>query len=382
MKTARTNEQMIDAGAVMKYICAHHRDFNEINCVLLAEIMSMLMVNTLYSFDIRNCTNLSVSRIDILSRGIGSMKQLKILVLSAVELTTEGARALVPALKELSSSLEVLDLGSNDLGPEGVKALMPGLCELKGLLNLNVSSNDLGPDGMKALVPGLCELKGLQKLNVSSNAIGPDGMKALVPGLCELKGLQKLNVSSNAIGPDGASELAIAMTAFWNLQELRLGNNDLGSDGARYLANPIKRKASTLKVLCMRCNGMGNQGLAALTMAIRDLECLEMLCLKGNDLNTTPTFGFNDGVLSIIRAVQNQKTLKTLDISCNGLRLEGADAVVHAASIGELRHSLKNLDLRDNRIPIHEGQVLCRRYAKKFRLMTNRQYRAAAASPK
>ena len=128
----------------------------------------------------------------------------------------------------------------------------------------------------------------LERLYLGANRFGAEGLQALAEGLGggALPSLTYLSLSGNDIGDAGASALGAALGrgALPRLQHLHLHGNDLSSAGLIALA-PGLRARPQLKFLGFRCNGIGDDGVAALVAPGEGvLPSLEELHLTTNQV--------------------------------------------------------------------------------------------------
>ncbi|XP_023705077.1 dynein regulatory complex subunit 5 [Cryptotermes secundus] len=134
--------------------------------------------------------------------------------------------------------------------------------------------------------------------------------------------INRLDFSHCEIGDQGALAIGKLLTVHPALEELILCNNKIGAAGANGLACALSHIASPLKLLDLRLNHIGNQGVTDLCSALANSEHPQELILAG--------CGFTEETgIKLGQMLQHNTTLQALDISNNNLGEVGGEALSH-----------------------------------------------------
>ena len=266
-----------------------------------------------------------------------------------------GAQHLAQALC-VNTSVKTLDLSVNPLRDEGAKALAEMLggngAESSGTVNTTLEHVDLshcriGPVGAQHLAQALCVNTSVKTLKLCHNhLVGDEGAKALA----EMLGgngpenigtvnttLEHVDINSCSIGPVGAQLLAQALCVNTSVKTLDLTDNPLGVEGVKALAEML--------------GGNGAEGSGTVNTTLQQLGLND--CLIGSL-----------GAQHLAQALRVNTTVKTLKLSLNPLRDEGAKALAEmlggngAESSGTVNTTLKHVDLSWCRIRPVGAQLL------------------------
>ncbi|XP_068448140.1 NACHT, LRR and PYD domains-containing protein 12-like [Clinocottus analis] len=149
-------------------------------------------------------------------------------------LTDKCCPALAGILSTALSYLRELDLGYNSISDNGVKELVKGLndpnCRLK---TIRLPGCGMTSHACEYLATAVRKSLKLIELDLSMNEIGDDGMKHLSDGL-------------------GSPECKI--------ETLRLSQCNIEQKGCYYLASALQKNSSSLKVLDLSINMVGDKG--------------------------------------------------------------------------------------------------------------------------
>lgn len=169
----------------------------------------------------------------------------------------------------------------------------------------------------------------LQELTIYKNSFSDDAVEALATGLkqpgCSLKAL---SLAHNIITQRGVGFLAEALQFSTTLTKLNLEDNPIGDSGATALANAFKRETpSPLVILILKQNGITNSGAAALARALTQPQCfLQELYLDKNKID-------DQGVSSLVNALEKNSSLKCLQLFENPIREEGAQLLTNVLKV-------------------------------------------------
>ena len=166
----------------------------------------------------------------------------------------------------------------------------------------------------------------LRTLDICGNEIRADGCKMLARAL--LKGntaLQTLDVSDNEIGPAGCTALAMALGGNNTLQTLNLRCNEVGNEGCKALANLLLENNSkiALQVLDLSHNRISDDGFVALVRALEENGTLRRLEMNDN--------GFGDGGCAMFATVlETNYALSEVFLHNNAISPQGATVLARA----------------------------------------------------
>ena len=299
----------------------------------------------------------------VLVNGLQHYKHLHTLSIINGDLCYDNAVALAEALK-YCTLLKELNLVSCKITPEGAEAIAARLKEIKfiklrvkhndfgykGALalskvlhfdELDISSNNIGSEGTKALAKGLVEFAVPVVLYLDNNDIDTSGTIALAEGLSCFNHLQALSICNNAIGPFGAAALADDLSVCIHLQLLLLGHCNLSVDGIVALAE----KFSNWKILAyldLSDNGIILDGAALLIAGgLQHLTFLQELNLSNNSIDSSSAIALAEGI-------QFSPLLHTLFITKNTIGSSGAIALAGGLQCKEMKYvnfSHNNIDI-------------------------------------
>jgi Ran GTPase-activating protein (RanGAP) involved in mRNA processing and transport len=246
---------------------------------------------------------------------------------------------------KMDSGEPSLDLSTFNFAGERVKKLAKRLAQNNTLTWLDMYRTRCGPKGATALGDALGKNHTLQHLLLRSNAVKSDGTlylsKALANKSCAL---MTLDLSYNLVMDEGVEELGRALRGNGSLTTLLLAGNGVSDKGCAELTKPL-RKNEALTLLDLSFNRIGgaegNAGAESIADLIRENKCLTSLNLDTNKIG-------NEGAHVIASAIPADTRLNFLDISANGLKEDGADALTAAA------RSAKDMEVsaQDNNLPI------------------------------
>ena len=106
----------------------------------------------------------------------------------------------------------------------------------------------------------------------------------------------------------------------------------------------------------MNSNGIYPDGATTLGYALKDKKCLEVLCLKRNDIGIV-------GLKELSSVIESSKPLRVLDLTGNKLGDEGVSMVFKALE-GKAVNNLQALMLAENGITSKGALEIAKLYAK------------------
>eukprot|EP00984_Skeletonema_dohrnii_P032109 scaffold25556_cov144-Skeletonema_dohrnii-CCMP3373.AAC.2 len=187
------------------------------------------------------------------------------------------------------------------------------------------------PDGEAghAFVEGIARSQSIR--NITINNLNNDRFTSIVRVLRNKSQLEGLSIwSGNNIDPDGWSELGILLeSGVCKLQLLYLrGNNYIGNEGLDVLSNGLRGIRSSLTVLNLSDNSIGNEGLLNVGETLQTCTGLETLDLSRNDFSSAAA-----GLSSLSDWLQNAPTsLKNLFLANCRISDDGLHALAEGAA--------------------------------------------------
>jgi hypothetical protein len=178
---------------------------------------------------------------------------------------------------------------------------------------------------------------GARVIRLRDNA---EGARALAAALRYNTTLTVLDLYGNDIGDEGAQALAAALMNNATLTTLPLDGNNIGDEGAQALAAALMNNA-TLTTLHLGENNIGDEGAQALATALTRNATLKALRLYENGIG-------HEGARALAAALTNNATLLSLNLRDNNIGEEGARAL--AAALDTNRTLLYLCPLGDNEL--------------------------------
>ncbi|XP_051977209.1 protein NLRC5-like [Xyrauchen texanus] len=301
------------------------------------------------NMSLNNLGNSGVMKISTLLKN--TQVRLEKLELSDCSITEEGYKALSSALKSNPSYLKELDLRGNDPGESGVKVLCDLLqdkhCKLNTLRLLKSPAEEAHQYLTKTLSKNPLLLR---EWNLSKHKLGDSKVKQIAALLgdkhCKLN---KLLLRECDITDEGCSALTSALNSNpSHLRHLNLSRNKLGDSGIGHLCGLLRNSQFQLENLELCECRITEKQCGILTSALcSNPSHLRELDLSGNTLKNT---GLNH-----ICHLLNDSHCKLEKLSLYKCE------ITDVASLAEVKtvRSLKELDLRRNRITESSGEKLC-----------------------
>lgn len=121
----------------------------------------------------------------------------------------------------------------------------------------------------------------LKELEIIDNRVGPKGCQAISRALQHNETLTYLNLDHNELGDEGAAALAVGLSWSPSLIKVSLNYCGIEEEGAVLLANEAIAKSSSLQILEMQGNSIGDRGFDAIGQALARSQKLQTLNLSG-----------------------------------------------------------------------------------------------------
>ena len=269
-----------------------------------------------------------------LAKALQHITALRILVLDNNNIPQEACDELALAIKS-NKHLKSLWLNDNNLR-SSANVILKSLTTIITLTVLYLNNNQITQEADEVLASVIMCNTGLEELHLYGNNLGLGTLK-LAKALQHITTLRILVLGNNNIPQEACDELALAIKSNKHLKKLWLNNHNLQYSSLLILQT--LSAISTLKVLDIRCNQIGEKGGKVLASVIKSNSTLMELHLGSNNLQGS--------AISILKALQNISTLELLDLSNNNLLKEFGDELVIAI---QSNIYFKHLFLRNNNL--------------------------------
>lgn len=223
--------------------------------------------------------------------------------------TQTAFRALGKKLRMVKNVKEFAINGIPSVGNEELSSLAPFLNANDTLRSLDLTGATFNTKGIKGINRFFRRNSSLEVLVVGENeCVGDEGVENIVSSLQagRPRRLQVLAVESCGVGYNGSQAIAnFMMQGGTSLRVLELSNNEIGDLGAEVLAGSIKR-GHRLGHLGLNNAGIGDRGAQAFAKMLKFNRSLHTLSLQNNTEIT------NVGASSLHKAVYNDDSIKTI----------------------------------------------------------------------
>ncbi len=288
-------------------------------------------------------------------RGIGRLRGLESVYLTANDLQGDGVELLaktldqLPKMRELTihwekiradgsaalgklrgiGRLQVLDLYNDWLGDSEVEAISAGFLALSvcALRTLNLRSNSIGSSGGVKLADWIARCPCLTELDVSGNPIGSAAAVAIGKSLessCSRNNLSVLDASECRIESAGVVALLSRMESLVSLTSLKLAQNSAGDTGAKAVSDFLLRSASGTKLMELNLgdNQIGESGAIELAKGLAKAGSLTEVELKGNLIGPAGGAAVLDSL-----ALAGSQRINLVELQDCGIGDRGAEAM-------------------------------------------------------
>eukprot|EP00055_Hartaetosiga_balthica_P017028 m.111106 g.111106 ORF g.111106 m.111106 type:complete len:949 (+) comp9232_c1_seq3:509-3355(+) len=228
--------------------------------------------------------------------------------------------------------LEVLDVSDNNFGNDGVELLSRRLLQMNQLKELRACTLDCDGSGMRALASSLppsctslslaedivntdtCTLffnaaKGLKRLRFESLDIDEQALNHLFHAFKKSTSLEYMYLKDIHLSPSSAQILGEALQENTSLKHLHLNFNHLNSAALKHVARGLRRN-KVLVELSLDHNCVFDDGVRELTMMLFENTTLETLCMRDCGLR-------NNAILALARVLSRNRTLQSLNLRQN-----------------------------------------------------------------
>ena len=261
----------------------------------------------------------------------------------------------------VSGGLTALNFSHNYLKDEGVSAICKAIQSNKEtkLASLNFKNNLIGPGGANAVAAMVAVTGGLTKLSLAHNMLREEGTKAICEALEQNTSLKELDIcgssyDSNIGGSAGARHVAKMVGVNGGLTKISLAENGLGEEGTKAICEALEQN-KTLKELDIRGSIYGENGNIGGTAGVKHVA--KMLAVNGVltslNLSSNQIGGYWDddqktcvftpvGPKAIADALLVNGGLTKISLAQNKLEEDGTKAICEAL---EQNKTLKELDI-------------------------------------
>ena len=248
------------------------------------------------------------------------------------------------AEKASMRKLKLQDIGAS---PRHTADLFLILKRLPKLKVLDLSNNDFFGDDTSSgdsILRYISQDTELEALHMSGTSLGRREVDLVSKQLSNLEWLKTLDLSRNPLG-DGINTLASKLCSIENLEELFLVNTEMSEQNAEKLAENF---ACVPKLHCLDVSE-NSIGSAVNVIAAKLQELQKLTCLI---LRKTSTSSDSVGVL--LREVSKLPSLRSLDLSENGLNGYLEECIANTSELG----ALCLLNSSSRRAPMHKSCLL------------------------
>jgi Ran GTPase-activating protein (RanGAP) involved in mRNA processing and transport len=276
--------------------------------------------------------------------------------------------------------INALCLNYNTINEESALQLSEAIEKNQTLKYIHLNGVNFSPEVSKSIAEGLSKNKSVEKLEMCYNSnMRTEGLSLIFNNLKINKSLSSLFFSDNILKKEGCKILGGYLKDNTNLRELYIEKNEIGDEGLFYIANSIKNN-HCLEILNLTENLITSVGLKSLSSALSCVQKernfivdtnLNMISISPDDRKEQKTkslsnlkklylrnnqFNNNEGSILIGEIIKNNKSIKFLDISNNGL---SENLIRPLSDAIKTNSSLENLILETNTIGALGCGILC-----------------------
>lgn len=242
-------------------------------------------------------------------------------------LSCAGVVTLSSKLLSEAVNLKTLNLQANSIGPRGAESLSNSLTNHQALLYVNLNGNVIEKRGAIHVIKFVLTCPTLIELDVGNNQINHDGIIAITTALNRANfTLETLNIENptfNSVMQETAIHLAKMLAINTSLQKLSLKKYRLRCDGMFTLSQHLLEN-NVLRVLDISCNEISADGAEALAVYLANPNCvLESLNISSNRL-------VDLGAKAMAQAISQNNTLIHIDLTNNNIQNEGLSRLAEA----------------------------------------------------
>lgn len=228
---------------------------------------------------------------------------------------TWGAQAIGGLMADRACHIQYLNLGCNRLGFEGVFQLS-GLYKNDSLIELDLSENHLGPKAVHSLQQIMVRLEkdkacNIRRLNLSNNEINDVGCISIAKIIMGTL-VTHLDLSFNKISDWGAATIQASFESNEpHLKDINMEANPLSFTGGMDLCKILALPQSRITILDLRGAKVTDVGIPYLAEALKSIYC-PVQTLNLYDCQLTDA-----GILKLAVKLSVNTSLRVLGLGCN-----------------------------------------------------------------
>ena len=270
----------------------------------------------------------------LILQALNKLLTLKLLVLQNNQLTEKHGELLRSVINN-NASLETLFLGNNNINV-GVVKIAEALQNNKSLRMLEISNINLPKEIAHGLATAIKSSTYLEFLAFNCNNLQSSAI-VILQSFSTITTLKVLHMNNNQIGERGGDALALVIKSNTGFKELHCGGNDLQRSVIKI--SKVLQTISSLELLDLSNNNLPERIGIELAAAIQSNNSLKQLWLHSNNLQSS--------IVVILQALSELSTLQLLDLhNCHltSVAAKGLESVM----LNNTR--LKYLYLNDNNL--------------------------------
>ena len=221
--------------------------------------------------------------------------------------------------QNLKPLLRLLSFNGNDMTHKGMESIVAIIKCSTNLTHLKVAYNAIGDDGVQLF--SLLKLEHLIHLDIEKVGMTKVGACALGDWLECNNSLQSLVISRNNINDSGLTKILNTIPS--TLVRLIASHCNITCDGAKNIGETL-RTTNILKYLKIPNNPIGDNGLSAIATGIMANASTAII-----ELNVCNCEIHNQGTKSIADVLERNKTLRSINISCNHIGDDEMSTLAH-----------------------------------------------------
>ncbi|XP_065900315.1 NLR family CARD domain-containing protein 3-like [Dysidea avara] len=233
---------------------------------------------------------------------------------------TDKAAVEVAAVLSNNTALQELSIYENGFQSTGAVTIFKALHSMSSLIMLDISNNEIDDEASNDIAVVLHNNRGLQQVNIGGNGFQTMGANRISKALHCITALLVLDVNYNEIDSEAADDLAAALLHNAQLQELNIGGNDFQTAGIIKIAEALQN-TTTLRVLDISNNNVTEEAADSIAVVVSRNTLLQVLNISGNEFQTL-------GIVKVLNALQRCLLLAIIDISNNSITDDAADDLV------------------------------------------------------
>lgn len=337
-----------------RFIVSSRKLTNEVVDVIVKVIRRTLSIE---EFILQDC-HLNKDHIQKIALALGSNpnKIIKRIDFSKNNLEDKGVGTVAGILGSMENGLEFINLSEVGMASKGGahvanclknNKLMPSTLSI-----LNLSGNSLKIEGTQSLCEFLSQPNVLTELLLSNTECSLDLLFTALHRGCQLS-LKVLDFSGNPFfgrKPKESSQSLSSVQQFFSmsraLKNVNLSNTKLPASGVKAILVGLLNNPILIDVgLDLSNNELKSSGAAELTSCLKEIS-LSNLNLANN--------GLEQDIIPICRGIQNNCSIKELDLSSNVTKAKGTNLI--AESMGDILMAdtpLTKLSMADSRLKVY-----------------------------